>query len=790
MSADLKSFISILQMLGVLAVIISLAVLTYRIIKYGNNVDKRTVLMDGIGRIFIGVMLIGLLTVVSGFIIKYINDLYSHAGVDGIKNAELTINGAQAKDDSSFLSKIICWIIDKVTSFISPDGVGKSFFGLKSLNELIVPDSYNIFSKDQWDILMYLYRVTMSISFIVIIIMVFKTGIDFLRSSTNVNAYEEAKEDIYRWFFVAVIIAAGPIITKGIIVIGGWLTQLLNETFKNSGSLNLTGDIFKDITTGSDITTAIVKLYFAYLQFKINIIFIIRTWALAAFIVFTPIAVSLWGVNKNVNALPVWLGELITNAFMGFFYALVFTIYTAFLTLDHSVLFILVGLTMVIKLADVLRNTLQGFFTRLSGLDESRMANRFGLGTMAATAMGAYGMAKKGLSGLSDAVKGSRGEGSNSGLFAGAGEIVDKTIGKSKGANGANGMNEGLNLNKSEKSNGQKPNMGGTGNNEGLNINKDNQSKDSKSNSNDPVTKDGIGNNEGLNIKSDGNSSNKDLKGNGTENPVTKDGIGSNEGLNIKSEGSSSNKDLKGNGAENPVTKDGIGSNEGLNIGSNELDGGIDTQSTSTGEGSNEGLDVGSNDVDGIGVQPTSTGEGSNDGIDIGTTSGAINPGGAGSMNSDTSQTINSPSSAGGTGNNQGLKDVEHVRADFFNRLSQQKGFGNKNSNALLKSVGAVQNRNVINSLGKDMKNELKADFIRKNETSAGYTNNKVKLENDANNYAKNTFDKAVYGSKSSPVSKFTGNSRMAKGDFSGIKREIEQNDRNERVNDFLKKDK
>lgn len=754
MSADLKSFISILQMIGVIATIISLAVLSYRVMKYGDNVDKRTLLMDGIGRIFIGVMIIGLLTTVSGFIIKYINDLYSHAGVDGIKSAELTIKGAQAKDDSSFLSKIICWIIDKVTSFISPDGVGKSFFGLKSLNELIVPDSYNIFSKDQWDILMYLYRVTMSISFIVIIIMVFKTGIDFLRSSTNVNAYEEAKEDIYRWFFVAVIIAAGPIITKGIIVIGGWLTQLLNETFKNSGSINLTGNIFKDITTGSDITTAIVKLYFAYLQFKINIIFIIRTWVLAAFIVFTPIAVSLWGVNKNVNALPVWVGELITNAFMGFFYALVFTIYTAFLTLDHSVLFILVGLTMVIKLADVLRNTLQGFFTRLSGLDESRMANKFGLGTMAATAVGAYSMAKKGVSGISDTIKGVRGEGSNSGLFSGAGEIVDKTVGNnSKSSNSVNGMNEGLNLNKSEKSTGRKPSMDGIGNNEGLNINKDKQSKDSKNNPNDVITKDGIGNNEGLNIESDGSQLNKDLKGNGVDSPTLKDGIGGNEGIDISSDG---------------------------------IDG-IDPQPTSAEEGSNEGLNIDTNDVNsGIDSQLNSTGEGSNEGIDI----DSINQGGMGDNDSNTSQTINSPSSAGGTGNNQELKDVEQVRADFFNRLSQQKGFGNKNSNALLKSVGAIQNRNVINSLGKDMKNELKADFIRKNETSAGYINNKVKLENDANNYAKNTFDKAVYGSKSSPVSKFTGNSRMAKGDFSGIKREIEQNDRNERVNDFLKKDK
>ncbi|KJU70946.1 hypothetical protein [Clostridium baratii] len=777
MSADLKSFISILQMIGVIATIISLAVLSYRVMKYGDNVDKRTLLMDGIGRIFIGVMIIGLLTTVSGFIIKYINDLYSHAGVDGIKSAELTIKGAQVKDDSSFLSRIICWIIDKITSFISPDGVGKDFFGLKPLNELIAPKDYNIFSKDQWNILMYVYRVTMSISFIAVIVMVFKTGIDFLRSSTNPNAYEEAKEDIYRWFFVALIIAAGPIITKGIIVVGGWLTQLLNETFKNSGSLNLTGNIFKDITTGSDITTAIVKLYFAYLQFKINIIFIIRTWVLAAFIVFTPIAVSLWGINKNVNALPVWLGELITNAFMGFFYALVFTIYTAFLTLNHSVLFVLVGLTMVIKLADVLRNSLQGFFTRLSGLDESRMANRFGLGTMLGTAMGAYGMAKKGVSGISNAIKGSKGEGSNKDLFSGAGDIVDKTI--NRNSKGANGMNEGLNIGKSRGSQGSSNNpnspggrFGGVGNNEALNLNKEGQvnNTSNKNSSDDPVTKDGIGNNEGLGI----NLNNKDKNfSNGATpgQPVTKDGIGNNEGLGINS-----NKENKNNALNNetlqgePVTKDGIGNNEGVDMGSGEFGSNdvtpIDTQTiTSDGAGNNEGIDMGSSEFDSddltpIDAQTTSSGSGSNEGI-----SRKENP-------------------------YEGLKDVQDVRADFFNRLSQKKGFGNKNSNAIFRSIGTAKNRQVVNSLGKDMRNELKEDFIRKNESNPSYVNNKTKLEGDANSYAKSTFDKAVYGSKSSPLNKFTGNSRMAKGDFSDIKKEIEQNDRNEQVNEFLKRDK
>ncbi|MDO5003735.1 MAG: hypothetical protein Q4E39_05890 [bacterium] len=929
MSADLKSFISILQMIGVIATIISLAVLSYRVMKYGDNVDKRTLLMDGIGRIFIGVMIIGLLTTVSGFIIKYINDLYSHAGVDGIKSAELTIKGAQAKDDSSFLSRIICWIIDKITSFISPDGVGKDFFGLKPLNELIAPKDYNIFSKDQWNILMYVYRVTMSISFIAVIVMVFKTGIDFLRSSTNPNAYEEAKEDIYRWFFVALIIAAGPIITKGIIVVGGWLTQLLNETFKNSGSLNLTGNIFKDITTGSDITTAIVKLYFAYLQFKINIIFIIRTWVLAAFIVFTPIAVSLWGINKNVNALPVWLGELITNAFMGFFYALIFTIYTAFLTLNHSVLFVLVGLTMVIKLADVLRNSLQGFFTRLSGLDESRMANRFGLGTMLGTAMGAYGMAKKGVSGISNAIKGSKGEGSNKDLFSGAGDIVDKTI--NRNSKGANGMNEGLNIGKSRGSQGSSSNpnspagrFGGVGNNEALNLNKEGQvnNTSNKNSSDDPVTKDGIGNNEGLGINLNnkdknfsngatpgqpvtkdgignneglgrdlsnnkgktfnngvtqgepvtkdgagnneglGINSNKENKNNALNNetlqgePVTKDGIGNNTGLGISSD--SNNNENKFGDAE-PVTKDGIGNNEGVDMGSGEFgsndvtprdtqtitsDGAgnnegidmgssefdsddltpIDAQTTSSGSGSNEGIDMGSSefssdDLTPIDAQTTSSGSGSNEGIDMGSSEFSSDdstpidvqtaPSGSGSneginMNSVGStrqtQTINPTTTSSGSGSNEGisrkenpyegLKDVQDVRADFFNRLSQKKGFGNKNSNAIFRSIGAAKNRNVVNSLSKDMRNELKEDFIRKNESSPSYVNNKTKLEGDANSYAKSTFDKAVYGSKSSPLNKFTGNSKMAKGDFSDIKKEIEQNDRNEQVNEFLKRDK
>ena len=59
MKSDFASIISILQLVGVIAIFISTAILIIKVIAYKDNVDKRALFMEGSTKLLIGVIIIG-----------------------------------------------------------------------------------------------------------------------------------------------------------------------------------------------------------------------------------------------------------------------------------------------------------------------------------------------------------------------------------------------------------------------------------------------------------------------------------------------------------------------------------------------------------------------------------------------------------------------------------------------------------------------------------------------------------------------------------------------------------
>ena len=93
----------------------------------------------------------------------------------------------------------------------------------------------------------------------------------------------------------------------------------------NSSLDGLLGEsMMTSIKTGNAITTAIVIAMFIYLFIKLNIQFIVRQFVLIIFTVFTPVALSIWIVNRNATAISIWAGQIITNVFMQFIYCFYF----------------------------------------------------------------------------------------------------------------------------------------------------------------------------------------------------------------------------------------------------------------------------------------------------------------------------------------------------------------------------------------------------------------------------------------------------------------------------------
>lgn len=131
---------------------------------------------------------------------------------------------------------------------------------------------------------------------------------------------------------------------------------------------------------------------FIYLFIKLNIQFIVRQFVLIIFTVFTPVALSIWIVNRNATAISIWAGQIITNVFMQFIYCFLFLMYLTFLPSGGGWAVSLIWAMMILPLASTIQNSLQDLTSRICGIDTNAQATQaFAMGGVAGGAIG-YGI--------------------------------------------------------------------------------------------------------------------------------------------------------------------------------------------------------------------------------------------------------------------------------------------------------------------------------------------------------------------------------------------------------------
>lgn len=262
------------------------------------------------------------------------------------------------------------------------------------------------------------------------LIVIAATAFKFFYAAANPEARKEAVESIQRWFLAVGIIVLAPFVLETLM----WLSSILLDGVKGAfqdvaGSLGKSvGDWGVDfagvnVSTGSVLATALVKLAFFLFFCYLNIIYLVRKLALTVFYVFTPLMALMWAGNRNVPAAAVWLGELASNAFMPVAHALVLgtiLILADVKNLDTSWLAVLVFLYTAVPLAEVLRNSMQGIFTRAAGLNEKAVAT----GAMAALGLGGVvSLARLGAASIASRPLPLEGEGPASGPSSGGGDV-------------------------------------------------------------------------------------------------------------------------------------------------------------------------------------------------------------------------------------------------------------------------------------------------------------------------------------------------------------------------------
>lgn len=314
------------------------------------------------------------------------------------KDDNLDMKKQVQEEDGSLFEKIIAECIAGIAQTVMNVVTSEDLdVGFKQYDELIFNrNMFDIMGREKedfntlapfdiglWNKTMNWYRIFAVLSSSLILIAVVILSYKITMAGMNTARKNEAKESLMRLCFGGAFIALAPLFIRFLIYMNNAMVHLLVTA--SGGSLNgLIGDsMLKSIKTGNAVSTAIILAMFVYLFFKINIKFIVRQFTIIIFTIFTPIACSLWIINKNVTAASIWAGQLIMNIFMQFVYCFLFIIYISFLPEGGGWAVSLIWAMMILPLADALQNCFQNLTSRIAGMDNEQMTNRaMGMGAM------------------------------------------------------------------------------------------------------------------------------------------------------------------------------------------------------------------------------------------------------------------------------------------------------------------------------------------------------------------------------------------------------------------------
>lgn len=247
------------------------------------------------------------------------------------------------KEDGSLFEKIvaecIAGIAETVYKITTAIDVGFDDYDTLIFNNGIYSMSTAPIHQETWEITMRGYKVFGLISGSLILISVIILGYKITIAGINISKRNDAKESFMRLCFGGVAILSAPFFIKFLLFLNNSLVRTLAAS---RGSLDsyLGDSMLTSISTGNAVTTAIVMAMFIYLFVKINIKFIIREFTIIIFTIFTPFAVGLWIINKNVTAAAIWwrsnYNEYIYAIYILFFIFSIFSSHTCRKWLGYS----------------------------------------------------------------------------------------------------------------------------------------------------------------------------------------------------------------------------------------------------------------------------------------------------------------------------------------------------------------------------------------------------------------------------------------------------------------------
>lgn len=381
---DITSEISNLFMIaGIGFAIITVLVIGFRL-SIVKNSEEAAKTYEWLKYVIIGSIILAILSSVIGIVVGFEEEFYKIFELPKTNTPPAAQDTANVEDvyEEKWYTKLIAGIFELVYRFFT--WVGK-VVGFKPVDQLIFNES--AFTADQFKFMLSFYWLVTLVATAFIVVMIGKTAVQLIATGYSARKRADLMEEIYTWFEVIIFIAVYPLmfvyLMKFFDSLTSWLFRYVQLEYAYLGDSNFANSnvdtLVGQIKTTNPLNTAIVKAMYGYMYFKLNMIFLVRRLVLGVFFLFAPVAAAMWGIKKDSNVMNVWVGEVITNASMGFFYGFALL---AVLHLVNSLnmsgwFFSLISMWMLPQIGGTLRNMLQNWFQRASGIDEERAVSPF-----------------------------------------------------------------------------------------------------------------------------------------------------------------------------------------------------------------------------------------------------------------------------------------------------------------------------------------------------------------------------------------------------------------------------
>jgi len=359
--------------------------------------------MYSITYIFIGAIILGNVLLLSALILKNTNTLknkfndiyitsieenmnieYDTFAVVDVKDSEDEDLADKLADGLRMIEKIFLYPLIGFIDMIADAGIAvKNLFFQRevTLNRLIFLNPtdkslgispYEPFTKREWITMLKTYLFMSILASPLLFVMIGKTGFEYVIYASSPQKRAVLKGAIYKWLLAVFLIAAFPTLFL-------YALSFFNALVKMFPVADVNMQFHKMINTNNALGDAIARLMFISIEFKIVLVFIVRKIMLIALFIIAPLACMMLGLDNEGKSFKLWWNELMQNLSMQFFYALAFYIMIATLLsteVRYSWLYYLVWMASTVKIASILRNSLQTYLSKERGINEEAIAQQ------------------------------------------------------------------------------------------------------------------------------------------------------------------------------------------------------------------------------------------------------------------------------------------------------------------------------------------------------------------------------------------------------------------------------